>query len=169
MDANERRLLPNSKDCFVCGEDNAAGLRTRFHVEGDVVCMPLTARAAHCGYPNTVHGGILAAALDECMGWAAARAIQRMCVTGELTIRYLKRVPLEGDLMVRAEVIRAHRRMVHTQAVLVDAAGEEYVRGEARFLPLSVEETLQVDDVLLYRGEEERIFADLRGSAATGE
>lgn len=169
MEPVDRRYLPNSKDCFVCGEENPAGLQSRFYVEGEVVCMPLTAQGNHCGYPGTVHGGILAAALDECMGWAAARAIQRMCVTGELTLRYIRRVPVKDGLVVRAEVVRAHRRMVHTTAELVDASGEVYVKGEARFLPLTAEETLQVDDVLLYRGDEERIFAGLRTGAATAE
>lgn len=156
------RFLPNSKTCFVCGEDNHAGLKTRFFVEGEYVKMPLNAQEHHCGYKNTVHGGVVAAALDECMGWAASRAIQRMCVTADLTVRYLHRVPADEGLVVRAEVVKAHRRLVQTAAVLLDAAGKEYARAEGRFLPLTVEETLEVDDALIYRGDEERIFDTLR-------
>lgn len=165
--SSEQKPLPNSKSCFVCGEENVAGLHARFFVEEDVVKMPLAAQAHHCGYHNTVHGGIVAAALDECMGWAAARAIQRMCVTGELTVRYLKRVPADRELHVCAEVTRAHRRVVHCAGHIVDDEGSVYARAEARFLPLSVEETLKVDDALIYRGDEERIFDSLRsvGSA----
>lgn len=162
--SDERRYLPNSEGCFVCGEDNPAGLQTRFYVEGDWVCMPLTARDTHCGYPNTVHGGVLAAALDECMGWAAARAIRRMCLTGELTVRYLRRVPLTAGATVRAEVTRAHRRMVHTTGEIVGADGTVHARAEGRFLPLGVEETLRVDAALRYRGGEERIFAGLEAA-----
>ena len=33
----QRRYLPNSTGCFVCGEDNPAGLRTRFFVEDGIV------------------------------------------------------------------------------------------------------------------------------------
>src|SRR5690606_33126821 len=105
----ELRYLPNSKTCFVCGEDNAAGLQSRFYVEGGCVKMKLRPQPHHCGYANVVHGGVVAAALDECMGWAAARAIKRMCYTGELTIRYLKPVPADGDLTVCTEVKRANR------------------------------------------------------------
>lgn len=159
---SDKRYLPNSKTCFVCGEDNVSGLRTRFYVEEDRVKMPLTAVEHHCGYENTVHGGVVAAALDECMGWAAARAIERMCVTAELTVRYLERVPVAPDLTVEAEVTRAHRRMVNTEARIVNSAGTVFARAEGRFLPLSPEETLAVDDVLLYRGGEERVFDGLR-------
>lgn len=168
-DAN-RKYLPNSKTCFVCGEDNVSGLQTRFYVEDDRVKMPLNAVEHHCGYENTVHGGVVAAALDECMGWAAARAIERMCVTAELTVRYIERVPVAPDLTVEAEVKRAHRRMVQTEARLVDSGGNVLARAEGRFLPLSSEETLAVDDALLYRGGEERVFDTLRnGRAAVGE
>lgn len=161
---HNRSYLPNSKTCFVCGEDNASGLRTRFYVEDGLVKMPLTAVEHHCGYENTVHGGVVAAALDECMGWAAARAIERMCVTAELTVRYIERVPVSPDLTVEAAVTRTHRRMVQTEARIVDGGGKVLARAEGRFLPLSPQETLEVDDALLYRGDEERVFDGLRES-----
>jgi uncharacterized protein (TIGR00369 family) len=158
----QKQYLPNSKGCFVCGEDNPSGLQTRFYVDGDDVKMPLTAVEHHCGYENTVHGGIVAAALDECMGWAAARSIERMCVTAELTVRYIERVPVEPELVVAARVIRSHRRMVSTEAEISDASGTVFARASGRFLPLSEGETLRVDDGLLYRGGEERVFDGLR-------
>jgi len=159
----EKTWLPNSTGCFVCGEENHAGLKSRFFVEDGAVKMPLRLAQHHCGYPETAHGGIVAAALDECMGWAAARAIQRMCVTGELTVRYVQRVPIGQDLEVCAQSVRAHRRIVHTTAQLIDTDGTVYARAEGKFLPLSVEESLKVDDMLLYRGGEERIFDIHRG------
>ena len=154
--------LPTSPRCFVCGEHNPAGLHARFQVEDGLVKMPLTARDGHCGYPDVVHGGVLAAALDECMGWAAARAIQRMCVTGELTVRYLKPVPPGPGYTVYAEVLRSSRRLVHACAWITGPDGERYARAEGRFLPLSEADTLRIDDGLVYRGGEERVFDSLR-------
>jgi uncharacterized protein (TIGR00369 family) len=155
-------FLPNSKTCFVCGEDNAAGLQTRFYVEKGVVKTKLRPHAHHCGYAGIVHGGVVAAILDECMGWAASRVIKRMCYTGELTIRYLKPISPEGDFTVCTEVKRASRLLAHVEGRIEDAHGEVYARSEGRFLPLSVEETLKVDDQLNYRGGEERVFDALR-------
>ena len=164
----DRTYLPNSSRCFVCGEDNPAGLQTRFYVEDGIVKTPLTAAAHHCGYERVVHGGIAAAALDECMGWAAARAIKRMCLTGELSVRYLKRVPQGRPLTVCAEVVRSSRRLAYVAGRIVDDAGVEYVRGQGTFVPLSAEETLAVDDALLYRGGEERLFKELRAEQGAG-
>lgn len=166
LTTGNRVYLPTSDTCFVCGEENHAGLKSRFYVEDNMVKMPLQAQLHHCGYKDTVHGGIVAAALDECMGWAAARAIGRMCVTGELTVRYLRRVPHETDLVVCAETVKSHRRMVTTVARIIDAEDTVYARAEARFLPLSPEESLMVDDNLNYRDGDERIFDTLRNEIA---
>ncbi len=162
MSENGRKMLPNSTSCFVCGEDNPAGLRGRFYVEDGKVKMRLTAVEHHCGYPNTVHGGVVAAVLDECMGWAAARAVKRMCVTGELKIRYVRSVPAGRDLTVCCDVKEVRRRYVQARGEIVDGEGVVHARGEGKFFPLTREETLAVDDMLLYRGDEEEIFSGLR-------
>lgn len=164
---NHRTYLPNSHPCFVCGEKNHAGLQTRFYVEGDEVRADWNAREHHCGYEHTVHGGVIAAILDECMAWAATRAVIRSCVTGELTVRYLRRVPDALDLTACAKVEKATRRLVYVQAWLIDAEGIEYARARGSFLPLSVDDTLQVDDNLNYRGGEERLFDELRAERAS--
>lgn len=93
--SRDKMYLPNSSTCFVCGEDNASGLRTLLLRGRGPGKMPLTAGAAPLRLRE--HGPwwhCLAAALDECMGWAAARAIRlHVCVTAELTVRYIDLVP----------------------------------------------------------------------------
>ena len=162
---NDRTWLPTSEPCFVCGEKNDAGIKTQFYVEDGKVKAPLEAKPHHCGYHNVVHGGIIAAIMDETMGWAAARAIGRMCFTGELTIRYLRPTPGGCRLTVSAEVGRIGKRLVTAKGVLEDGAGIVYAKGEGKFVPLSVEDTLAVDDALIYRGGEERVFDALRAQA----
>lgn len=157
-----RAGLPYSKTCFVCGEDNAAGLKTRFYVENDVVKAPLRPEPHHCGYENVVHGGVVAALLDECMGWAATRATNRMCFTGELTVRYLRPVPADRELTACAHVERAGKRLAYVRGWIEDAGGEVFARGEGRFTPLTVEQTLDVDGHLIYDEACERPFEGLR-------
>ncbi|MBN2312033.1 MAG: PaaI family thioesterase [Candidatus Hydrogenedentes bacterium] len=159
---SEVKHLPTSASCFVCGEENPAGLGTRFYVEDGIVKARLRPQEHHCGYPNVVHGGVVAAIMDETMGWAAARAITRMCLTGELTVRYIEPVPADRELTVTTEMIKAGRRMAHVRSAIEDDTGHVYARAEGRFLPLSVEQTLLVDDHLIYRGGEERVFEPLR-------
>lgn len=162
------KLLPNSKECFVCGEENPAGLKARFFVEDGVVKTRWRPEACHCGYENVVHGGVIAAMLDECMAWAATRSMGRMCVTGELTIRYFARVPGGRDYTVKAHVAQPGRRLVHIEASVADDEGGEYAKARGKFVPMSAEETIVVDDSLLYRGGEERVFDALREQMKNG-
>jgi len=85
-----------------------------------------------------------------------------MCVTGELTIRYLLRVPGDRELIVTSEVVKASRILAYVKGALTDDEGTQYARAEGRFVPVSVEETLAVDDALVYRGGEARLFDALR-------
>ena len=160
--ADSKVYLPNSTWCFVCGEENHAGLQTRFFVEDGHVKAKLRPQDHHCGYRNVVHGGVVAALLDECMGWAAARAIGRMCLTAELTVRYVKNVPQDRELTCVTKVEKSSRRLAYAKGEIVDDEGEVYARAEGKFMPMSAEETLRIDDMLLYRGGEIRLFDDLR-------
>ncbi|HRI86823.1 MAG TPA: PaaI family thioesterase [Candidatus Hydrogenedentes bacterium] len=160
---NEQRVyLPNSRSCFVCGEENIAGLQLRFFVEGDRVKTLFNPKAHHCGYMNVVHGGIVAALLDETIAWAANRALARMTVTAELNLRYLRPVPGDRETIVWAEITKSNRRIAYGQGAIMDHTGETYAKAEGSFLPLSAEETLVIDGHLVYRGGEERVFDSLR-------
>jgi len=155
-----KRYLPNSKSCFVCGEDNPAGLRTRFWVEEGLVKTLLEPATHHCGYDNVVHGGIVATILDETMGWAANRTMGRMCVTAELKVRYVKPVPGDRTTLVCACVTKSNKRIACLEGWIEDDGGERLALSEARFLPLSQAATQEVDAHLIYRGGEERPFGD---------
>ena len=160
--SEDRAYLPTSQGCFVCGEENIAGLQTRFYVEDGLVKATLKPQEHHCGYPNVVHGGVVAAILDEAMAWAATCAIKRMCVTADLQVRYVNRAPADRETTVTTEVVRAEGRVARVKSTLTGDDGEVFANAEARFVPLSVEETLEVDDHLIYRGGEYRVFDELR-------
>src|SRR5437762_2553943 len=86
--------LPNFERCFVCGDKNAAGLAVRFQTDGERVRTTFTPREAQMGYRGITHGGVLAALLDETMGWAPVLLYRRFCVSVEITVQYLKPVPI---------------------------------------------------------------------------
>src|SRR5437773_12543515 len=59
--------------CFVCGQDNPIGLKLKFSRVGEGVWAEFTPSDLHAGYEGLVHGGILAALIDDAMAnvWAA--------------------------------------------------------------------------------------------------
>ena len=62
---------PNSRHCFVCGIANPFGLGLRFYQTGlGEVAAEVTVPEHFQGYPGIVHGGVVAAMLDEIAGRA---------------------------------------------------------------------------------------------------
>jgi hypothetical protein len=59
-------LQPNSDYCFVCGRNNPKGLYMQFYDNGrDEVHAHYMIPDHYQGYPGVVHGGVIAAILDE--------------------------------------------------------------------------------------------------------
>ena len=60
---------PNSKMCFICGLENPVGLHLHiYEVEPGMVETSYRAPEHFQGYPGVLHGGIVAALLDEIAG-----------------------------------------------------------------------------------------------------
>ena len=162
MSTNSKTYLPNSSTCFVCGDQNPLGLKLRFYVEDGIVKTVFNPEPDHCGYKDVLHGGLVATILDETMGWAANRAMHRMTVTAELKIRYLKPTPGHKSVHAQAEIVKAHKRLCYVKAQVQSEDGEVFATAESRFFPLSPEDTLKVDEHLVYQDGDERIFDPLR-------
>lgn len=75
--------------------------------------MSITAHVRfHEGYqgpPACVHGGIVAALLDDALG-RTRHLTGRNCVTGSLDISYRRPTPLNVDLVVEARIDEIHER-----------------------------------------------------------
>ena len=98
----QRTKQPNSKHCFVCGLDNHHGLQLAFyHDESGTVFAEATVPDQFQGYPGTVHGGIVAALLDEVATRAAmVEDPDEFKVTARMTLRYRKKVPTGEPLQM---------------------------------------------------------------------
>ena len=151
--------LPWSENCFLCGHSNPLGLKVRFKRDGDRVYTEYCPDEGRVGYHGLVHGGIVAALLDETMGWAAALAIGRMCITAEVTIRYVKSVPVGTKIIVSAKPAGCSRRLGVAEGEVRDLDGTVYARASGKFLPISVEQTRQVDSQLIYPNGAKSLFS----------
>lgn len=145
MIATEKEYLPHSSGCFLCGDENPCGVRLKFFVEDGEVRARITLPRHVNGYRNVAHGGVLAALLDESMGWAATvfGGSQRMYLTGELTVKYIAPVPVGEEIEVRSRLVRDAGRIAYGEGELV-SGGEVRVRARGKFLPMSRESTAEV-------------------------
>ncbi len=94
---------PNSRMCFLCGRQNPIGLKLEFYQdsEAEQVRVEFSVAEEYQGYPGVVHGGIVAAVLDEVSGRAIMLrgSDEDMFATLRLTIRYRRPTPTDTPLI----------------------------------------------------------------------
>lgn len=131
-------VLERYRHCFVCGDKNRKGLQINFHYEEGKAKARFTPAAEYEGYRNILHGGILAAVLDEVMVKAVlAEGIP--AVTSRMDIRYRLPAAIGEELFLEGWVTQVKSRLIMTagkvskkDGILVAEAGASYfrVRGE---------------------------------------
>lgn len=112
-------------DCFGCGPEHPIGLRVRCFKTDEGVLAPILVPRRYEGPRGAAHGGIVATYLDEILTGAAVRATGRLAVTGEITVRFVKPVPLEIPLMGRGRLTARNDRYVDVEGALEDLATSE--------------------------------------------
>jgi len=117
---------PNSRHCFVCGLESEVGLKLRFDDNGaGEARAQITIQRQYQGYPGIVHGGIIAAMLDEIGGRVLMGADpDRFMVTAKLELKYRKPIPVETPLTLVATLIKDRGRLAeaHTEIRLPDGS-----------------------------------------------
>src|ERR1041384_3557979 len=121
--------------CFACGKDNPDSMRLRFsqnEAEGTVTSR-LRIHKRYAGPPGYCHGGIIATILDEAM--AKLNKLHGVsAVTGQLSVDYLRPVPLEQPLVVEARELEIEGRRRFREGAITNKTGEVLARGKGMFI-----------------------------------
>ena len=119
--------------CFVCGEKNPLGLR--LHIRTDPERGESSADVLFPehfqGWSKVVHGGLLATVLHEATVYAAG-ANGLKCVTGEMTVRYVKPASTEVVYILKGRFIEDKGRIVLAESALLDSEGYEVARASGK-------------------------------------
>lgn len=130
MDQALRDIIDSPANiCFGCGPGNPVGLRLHVAEDGNRVWAEFEPGRWHEGWAGVVHGGVLAAALDEVMAYCIFYQGMK-AVTARMELRYKNPAQNGDQLLVEARVTRDSRRLVDIQGrvlrgdvTLVEAAG----------------------------------------------
>ena len=138
--------------CFACGDLNARGIRMTLHMEPDRAWSDLTLDATLQGWDGIAHGGILATLLDEAMAWATASR-EMFGFTARMTIEYRKPVPVGIPIRVEGRIVQAKRRLLRTEASILDpATGEELAHAEGVYVAASEDRAREMRARYRFRG-----------------
>jgi uncharacterized protein (TIGR00369 family) len=137
----------NSKSCFVCGMSNPFGLKLRFYNTGnEEIEAKVVVPEQFQGYPGVVHGGIVAAILDE----AAGRSLMggnppRFMYTARINVRYRKNVPTGQPLILVGKSTKNKARTATAVSAIYDSQGEILAEADALLVDVPKEMIRDVD------------------------
>ena len=111
------------------GRGNPLSPPVRFEVKEGVVHGVGRFGAQYCGPPNHVHGGVVAAVMDELLG--AVNVVNDLgAMTGTLTVRYRRPTPLFEEIRMEGRTgetqgrkVFAQGKMWHGDDLLAEAEG----------------------------------------------
>lgn len=115
--------------CFICGLENPIGLHLHiYEVEPGVIETTYIAPEHFQGYPGVVHGGIVAALIDE----ISARAQMgndsndpRFMFTAKLEVKYRQNVPTGKSLKIVGKAGKSKSKSAEAWAGIYDAETNE--------------------------------------------
>jgi acyl-coenzyme A thioesterase PaaI-like protein len=119
--------------CFACGKHNPYGLQMVFRLENGMIVSDFCPQKEHQGFPGIIHGGIVAAILDEALNRTTMLTDHpTWTMTGRLEIRYRRYVPYGPLLRVCASLEKERGRMAQASGLLTLADDKCTILAEAQ-------------------------------------
>jgi uncharacterized protein (TIGR00369 family) len=134
---NTRYMQLQKNRCFGCGTSNPDGMRLSFTYDGERGCFVCKFRLAkrYTGPPGHCHGGIIATILDEAMG-KVNKLRNVVALTSEITVKYLKPVPLKQPLHVESRELSVEGRKHINMAEILNDKNEVLARSQGLFIAI---------------------------------
>lgn len=119
------REVPNywTGYCFGCSITNPHGLHLRFWYSEQGCFTRCIIPDYLCGPDGIVHGGILALLLDEVAEWTNLVRLSRFGLTREISVRYLKPVRTNTEIIVESQIISHDDKNAIHQSTIHSADG----------------------------------------------
>ena len=129
------------------GPGSPHGLEMTVTRAGDVAEARFIIGDSYEGAPGRSHGGIVALAFDDAMGFVLS-IIHTVAYTGEITVRYKAPTPLNTPLVIRARLDRRDGRKLHLVAEMVEDRPDAPLIATSHALFIAIESYDPVSDTL---------------------
>lgn len=124
------RLNPTDvTGCFVCGDDNPAGLHLDIRRQGDDAVAVYTPCPFQQGWPERFHGGLVGLLVDEMLVYAGAPH-GMWGMTARVTYRLRRPIPLDATLLLRGHMTQRSGRGFRAEVTVHLADGTLAAEGE---------------------------------------
>jgi uncharacterized protein (TIGR00369 family) len=132
-----RYIRLQKNNCFGCGKNNPDGMHLKFTYDEEHDCFVCRFRLnkRYTGPPGHAHGGIIATILDEAMG-KINKLRNVVALTSQITVDYLKPVPLNKPLRVESREVRVRGRRHVNMAEILNPKNEVLARSRGLFIAI---------------------------------
>ncbi len=118
---------------YFSGEENDQSLNVDYKIQEGQVIGNFQPENHHTSYKEVIHGGLLAALLDDAMAYCI-NSSGITAFTGKLEIRFRK-PPKVGDiLIIKAWIANQKKKLYYTQGTIENNNGEKIVEAKAVFM-----------------------------------
>jgi len=131
MDKNE--ILQINNYCFVCGKENPKGLKANFTFSNGKAKAEMILDNEYQGYSGIIHGGIIAALLDEACAYAGI-SLGYYTVTAEMKIRYRKILKVGEKIIIEASAEQIKSKLIQAKAQIKDSKNIIIAEAEGKLI-----------------------------------
>ncbi len=151
------RAIPLDENCFATHDKPSEGVGLRVYVtEDDHVVGLCKTKKCHQGYENTIHGGIISTYFDEVLWYATVvEDINTVAMTAEMTVRYLKAIPVEENIRIVAKPMRQEGRHMYVDGFILREDGKVAAEATCHFIVVKSEHELNDASVDFYYADDE--------------
>ncbi|MFX1283787.1 MAG: PaaI family thioesterase [Promethearchaeota archaeon] len=133
-----RLEIPNlwEFNCFGCSPTNDHGLQLKFYLsDKDNSCFSECIISDNfCGFNGLVHGGIIAALLDEVAAWTIISQLYEVGITREITTKFLNPVRANTKIRVEGEIITHDKKNVVVLSRITSNNGLLLAKAESNWI-----------------------------------
>jgi acyl-coenzyme A thioesterase PaaI-like protein len=129
--------LQDDNYCFVCGKNNQCGLRLSFSYKDGKITSHFSPLKIYQGYKDIIHGGIIAAVLDESMIQVALKE-NIIPLTAEITIRFKQPLYANEETVIEAEILDKKPKLIKAHSILFKKSDRTVIaEASAKLVPVA--------------------------------
>jgi acyl-CoA thioesterase FadM len=146
--------IPNywTGQCFGCSKVSSYSLKLRFYLSENGCYTKCSIPDYLCGIDGIVHGGMIALLLDEVSQWTMIARLGKIGLTREISVRYLKPVPTNTEIVVEAKIETQDEKETVLCSTIHSKDNELLAEGESRWMmayPSIIAKISKIDESLL--------------------